>query len=112
MTLLPTDLQAQIDKINEYCLVTYLKMLGYTPAYVSNEVTIFHIPVDNSQDAVLIVNHYTNRFHLSMWVPRGSILDLASLLFRAKPKDILADIVPYRLDQLMSTEASKSGKEK
>jgi len=101
------DLQAQIDKINQYSLVAYLKLLGYTPTHISKKFTTFDIPGD-STEATLVVNNKTNRFRLDVAMSDGGIVDFVSLLFRAKPEDILADIVPYRLDQLMSADAEKN----
>lgn len=101
----PFHLQQQIDKMNEYSLLTYMKLLGYTPVYETEESTVFDIPQDNGPSATLIVENKLNRFRFSMAITNGGILDLASLLFRAKPEDVLADILPYRLDQLMSVDA-------
>jgi len=101
------DRQAQIDKINQYSLVAYLKLLGYTPTHISKKFTTFNIPGD-STEATLVVNNKTNRFRLNVDMSNGGIVDFISLLFRAKPEDILADIVPYRLDQLMSADTDKN----
>lgn len=101
------DLQAQIDKINQYSLVAYLKLLGYTPTHISKKFTTYDIPGDSTA-ATLVVNNKTNRFRLNVDMSDGGVVDFISLLFRAKPEDILADIVPYRLDQLMSADANKN----
>lgn len=102
-----SDLQERIDKMNQYSLVTYLKLLGYTPTYSNEEFAIFDIPMDGPASSTLVVKNSTNRFRLTMVISHGGILDLAGLLFRAKPEDILADLAPYRLDQLMSAVAGK-----
>ena len=107
MNLLNRKLQDQIDKMNQYSLLTYVKLLGYSPVFENEEHTVFDIPQDNGPSATLIINNRLNRFRFSMAITNGGILDLASLLFRAKPEDILADILPYRLDQLMSANAGK-----
>lgn len=43
-----------------------------------------------------------------MTIEDGTLIDLVSCLFHAKPDEILADIVLYRLDQLMSAEAGQN----
>lgn len=101
------DLQTQIDKINQYSLVAYLKLLGYTPTHISKKFTIFNIP-GHSTEATPVVNNKTNRYHLTVNLSDGGIIDLISLLFQAKPEDILVDIVSYRLDQLMSITDEKN----
>gem|GEM_PF-7047963 len=55
-----------------------------------------------------VVNNKTNRVRLSMTIEDGTLIDLVSCLFHAKPDEILADIVLYRLDQLMSAEAGQN----
>jgi hypothetical protein len=107
MNLLNRKLQDQIDKMNQYSLLTYMEMLGYSPVFENEEHTVFDIPQDNGPSSTLIINNRLNRFRFSMAITNGGILDLASLLFRANPEDILADILPYRLDQLMSANAGK-----
>ena len=102
------DLQQQIDKMNQYSLVTYLKLLGLTPAITNNEFTIFDLPQDNTVGVKLAVNNKTNRFRLTMMPGQGGVLDLVALFFQTTPEEILADIVPYRLDQLMSAENPKA----
>jgi len=107
MNLLNRKLQDQIDIMNQYSLLTYMKLLGYTPVHETEESTVFDIPQDNEPSVTLIVEKKNNRFRLAMSITNGGLLDLASLLFRAKPEEVLADILPYRLDQLMSTDAGQ-----
>jgi hypothetical protein len=107
MTPKNSGLQDQIDAINEYSLVSYIKLLGYTPTYINEDFAIFDIPVDDAASSTLVVKNSTNRFRLTMMISNGGVLDLASLLFRAKPEEILADIAPYKLDQLMSADPKK-----
>lgn len=107
MTPKNSGLQDQIDAMNQYSLVSYIKLLGYTPTYINEEFAIFDIPMDDAASSTLVVKNSTNRFRLTMTISHGGILDLASLLFRAKPEDILADIAPYKLDQLISADAHK-----
>jgi hypothetical protein len=101
------DLQERIDKMNQYSLVAYLKLLGYTPTRISKKFTTFSICGDTTE-TTLVVNNKTNRVRLSMTIDDGTLIDLVSCLFHAKPDEILTDIVPYRLDQLMSAEAGKN----
>lgn len=103
-----SDLQQQIDKMNQYSLVTYLKLLGHTPAITTDKFTIFDLPQDNNIGVKLAVNNKTNRFHLTMIPGQGGVLDFIALFFQTTPEDILEDIVPYRLDQLMSAENPKA----
>ena len=102
-----SDLQSQVDKMNQYSLVTYLKLLGYTPTHICKKFTTFSICGDTTE-TTLIVNNKTNRARLSMTIADATLIDLVSYLFLAKPENILADIVPYRLDQLMSAEVGKN----
>jgi hypothetical protein len=102
------DLQEQIDKMNQYSLVTYLKLLGHTPTSTNDEFTIFDLPQDNNIDVKLAVNNKTNRFRLTMMHGQGGVLDFIALFFQTTPEEILEDIVPYKLDQLMSAENPKA----
>jgi hypothetical protein len=97
-------LQQQIDEMDQYSLVAYMKLLGFTPTFENQEFTNFVIPLDYGLGATLVINNRLNRFRFTMVISNGGILDLASLVFRAKPEDILADLVPYKLDQLMSVD--------
>jgi hypothetical protein len=101
-----SDLQNQVDKMNQYSLVAYLKLLGYTPTHVSKKFTTFRLSGDTTE-TTMVVNNKTNRVRVSLTIADGTLIDLVSCLFLAKPQDILADIVPYRLDQLMSVDARK-----
>lgn len=102
-----SDLQSQIDKMNQYSLVTYLKLLGYTPTHISKKFTTFRICRD-ATETTLVVNNKTNRVRLSIVIADATFIELVSSLFHVKPAEILSDIVPYRLDQLMSAEAGKN----
>lgn len=102
-----SDLQSQVDELNQYSLVTYLKMLGYTPTHITKKFTIFTICGDTTE-MTLVVNNKTNRARLSMNIADATLIDLVSSLFHVKPAEILSDIVPYRLDQLMSTRAENN----
>ena len=97
-----TDLKNRIDNMDQYSLVAYMELLGYRPTFANEEFTTFNIPQNNSLGAILVINNKTNRFRFTLVVSNGGTLDLASLLFRAEPEDILANIVPYKLDQLAS----------
>jgi hypothetical protein len=102
-----SGVQDQIDSINQYSLVSYIKLLGYTPTYINEEFAVFDISMDDAASSTLVVKNSTNRFRLTMTISHGGILDLASLLFRAKPEDILTDFAPYKLDLLMSSDSQK-----
>ncbi len=93
-----------INSINAYSLVTYMEILGHTPLFSNQDIAIFHSPFTDCLDATLIIDKKRNRFHINYSVQNGSVFDLARLAFQASPADILADIVPYRLDQLISAE--------
>ena len=92
--------------MNKNSLVTYLKLLGYKPTLIQKDFTVFPSPFSDSPRSTLIVNHKTNTFLINYRINRGTVMDLASLLFREAPEDILADIVPYRLDQLISSSTN------
>jgi hypothetical protein len=100
------EIKKAIRQMNKNSLVTYLKLLGYKPALIQKDFTVFPSPFSDSPGSTLIVNHKTNTFLINYRINRGTVMDLASLLFREAPEDILADIVPYRLDQLISSSTN------
>ena len=95
-----------IRQMNKYSLVAYLKILGYKPTLIHKDCTIFPSPFSESPKSMLIVDKKSNTFRLTYSINVGTVMDLASLLFRKAPEDILADIVPYRLDQLISSSTN------
>jgi len=48
-----SDLQNQVDKMNQYSLVAYLKLLGYTPTHISKKFTTFSICGDTTETTLL-----------------------------------------------------------
>jgi len=96
--------QNVIRQMNKYSLVTYLKILGLTPSLIYKDNSIFPSPFADSPDSMLIVDHKTNTFRVTFSFKGGTLMDLAQLIFRESPEDILADIARFRLDHLMSTE--------
>ena len=95
-----------IRQMNKYNLVAYLKILGYKPTLIHKASTIFPSPFSDSPKSMLIVDKKSNTFRVTYSINIGTVMDLASLLFRKAPEDILADIVPYRLDQLISSSTN------
>ncbi|WP_431216159.1 hypothetical protein ACQ86N_16875 [Puia sp. P3] len=57
----------------------------------------------------LYVDHDTNQFRLSHSKVSGGVLDLACALFDQTRRNILRNIVPYRIDSLMSKCGCRSG---
>lgn len=92
--------------MNKYSLVAYLKILGYKPTLIHKDCTIFPSPFSESPKSMLIVDKKSNTFRLTYSINVGTVMDLASLFFRQTPEDILTDIVPYRLDQLISSSTN------
>jgi hypothetical protein len=97
-------LSEQVRQMNKHSLVTYLKLLGHQPSLIHPDYTIFPSPLSDSPQSMLIVDNKTNTFRVTISLKGGKLMDLASLMFRRSPKEILSDIVLFRLDQLMSTE--------
>ena len=95
-----------IRQMNKYSLVAYLKILCYKPTIVHKDYTIFPSPFSESPKSMLIIDRKDNTFRVTYSINGGTVIDLASLLFRKAPEDILADIVPYRLDQLISSSTN------
>jgi hypothetical protein len=103
MEKISPETKKAIRLMNKHSLVTYLKLLGYKPAVIQKDFTIFPSPFGDSPGSMLIVNHRTNTFLINYRINQGTVMDLASLLFRETPEDMLSNIVPYRLDQLISS---------
>ena len=96
--------QKAIREMNKYSLVTYLKILGLTPRLIYKDKSIFPSPFTDSQDSMLIVDHKTNTFRVTFSLKGGTLMDLAQLIFRESPEDILEGIARFRVDHLMSTD--------
>ena len=92
--------------MNKYSLVAYLKILGYKPTLIHKNCTIFPSPFSESPKSMLIVDKKSNTFRVTYSISVGTVMGLASLLFRQAREDILTDIVPYRLDQLISSSTN------
>src|SRR5579872_6386622 len=98
-------LKTEFDKINSCSLVTYMRILGHQPTFVSDAYVRFKSPFPDWPDESMIIHVKTNRFYITCDVPSGGVIDLARHLFHVSPQEILNDIVPYRIDQLMSSAA-------
>lgn len=98
----------QVEKVNNLCVKTYLEILGYRGITISGRnLAIFPSPFD--EVGRLYIDGPTNRFRLSNGKLTGGVLELACALFGQTRSDILKNIVPYRIDQLMSRCGSRLG---
>jgi hypothetical protein len=104
-----STLKQKIDTLNRYSLLEYMKVLGYTPTFVNEEYTIFIVPRPDGIDALLTIFNRTNRFRFHLKVTDGGVVELACLLFKVNPKDLLDNLVPYRLGVLMSSDIGHGG---
>jgi len=97
----------QAASINNLCVKTYMEILGYGCIVSSRGYAIFPSPF--SEIGRLYVDYDKNRFRLSHGQLTGGVLDLACALFGETKSNILKNIVPYRIDMLMSKCGSRSG---
>ena len=99
--------KADQERINNLCVKTYLEILGYKAIVSHRGYAIFPSPF--SEEGTLYVDFRTNKARLSTGRHIGGVLDLATALFKVRKAAILNDIVPYRIDQLMSRCGDHSG---
>lgn len=104
--------QKQIDAANEYSIFNYLSSCGYDLVHAGDDLVLFVLPLDNHVRAKVVVNLKTNRFELTAAIPAATILDLASLHFRASAEEILIDPLDYNLPPPEeATDGNRSSKQ-
>lgn len=98
-----------VKYFNNFNLVQYLQILGCTSTASRPEATDFYTPFDTDTEAFLTVHHDSNTFSDSVNHRQGHLVDLIVQLYGTTPKQIMQDIMPYRLDILMQqTESDKT----
>ena len=90
-----------VKYFNNLNLVQYLQILGCTPAARRADATDFYTPFGTDSAAILTVHHDSNTFSDSVNHRQGHLVDLIVQLYGTTPKEIMQDIIPYRLDILM-----------
>jgi hypothetical protein len=100
-----------VKYFNDLNLVQYLQILGFTPTDSRPDATDFYTPFGTDAKAILTVHHDGNTFSDSVNHRRGHLVDLIIQLYGATPKEIMQDIMPFRLDILMQqTESDKTAR--
>ena len=95
-----------VKYFNDLNLVQYLQILGFTPTDSRPDATDFYTPFGTDAKAILTVHHDSNTFSDSVNHRRGHLVDLIIQLYGATPKEIMQDIMPFRLDILMQQPES------
>lgn len=103
-----TTLSKDIAEINDYSLVTYLKVLGYEPVSELPGSTKFELYLGTNELIPLVIDHNTNRFFDKANNREGSLADFACIKFEITPWELIRNIMPYRIDLLMDEEARKA----
>jgi hypothetical protein len=90
-----------VKYFNQFNLVQYLQILGFIPIACHPDATDFCTPFGIDATAILTVHHDSNTFSDPVNRRQGHLVDLIMQLYGVTPKEILKDIMPYRLDILM-----------
>jgi hypothetical protein len=90
-----------VKYFNDLNLVHYLQILGCTPTASRPDATDFYTPFGTDAKAILTVHHDSNTFNDQVNHRQGHLIDLIIQLYGATPKEIMQNIMPYRLDILM-----------
>ena len=94
-----TQLSEDIEVLNSLSLVSYLNILGFTPIAEGPNSTNYQVHID--EFLTLTIDHATNRFHDKANNRQGSLVDFACILFEITPVELINNISPYRIDELM-----------
>ena len=92
-------------ELNRLSLVKYLKILGYQPISELENETTFEVNLHHPTPSAIVIDHKTNRFLERKTGRKGALVDLACYIFENKPRGIIRNIVPYRIDLLMKKES-------
>ncbi len=90
-----------VKYFNNFDLAQYLQILGCTPTASRPDAADFYTPFGTDTTATLTVHHTSNTFSDTVNHRQGHLVDLISQLYGTTPKQIMQDIMPYRLDILM-----------
>ena len=90
-----------VKYFNDLSLAHYLQILGLTQTACRSDATDFYTPFGRDATAILTVHHDSNTFSDSINKKQGRLVDLITEMYGTTPKEIVKDIVPYRLDILM-----------
>ena len=99
--------QQIIDELNNLSIVSYLKILGYSPAAESDKSTSFQVYPDLPDTATITVEHDSNTFFDRKTSRTGKLVDLACHIFQIKPGELIRNIANYRIDLLMTRSISQ-----
>jgi hypothetical protein len=100
-----------VKYFNDFNLVQYLQILGFTPTASRPDATDFYTPFGRDATVILTIHHDSNTFSDPVNHRQGHLVDLIVQLYGATPKEIIQDIMPYRLDILMqSTKPDKTAR--
>lgn len=103
-----TTLSKDIAELNDYSLVSYLKVLGYEPVSELPGSTTFELYLGKNELIPLVIDHKTNRFIDKANNCEGSLVDFACMKFGITPNELIRNIMPYRIDLLMDEEARRA----
>jgi len=98
--------QQIIDELNNLSIVSYLKVLGYSPAAESDNSTSFQVYSDQPAPATITVVHDSNTFLDTKTSRTGKLVDLACHIFQIRPGELIRNIANYRIDLLMTRSIS------
>ena len=96
-----------VKYFNDLSLAHYLQILGLTQTACRSDATDFYTPFGRDATAILTVHHDSNTFSDSVNHRQGHLVDLISQLYGVTPKEIMQDIMPFRLDILMQQTESE-----
>lgn len=99
------DRKIQVDAVNNLCVKTYLKILGYGCLISARGYVLF--PAVFPEKGMLYVDSGMNKFRIGQGKHLGGVLDLAVMLFGVNRTTVLKNIALYRIDQLMSKCANR-----
>jgi len=92
----------EIKKLNELNLVSYFRILGFKPVAEHEGATDYAVLLDNTDPTILTIDHQTNRFQDKIHNRGGTLVDFACLLFECTSVELCSNIMPYKIDRLMS----------
>ncbi len=92
----------RLDNLNELSLIDYLRILGFEPIAFHPGSTDYVSPFNHKEPQILSVNHKDNRFTAPGTHQKGTLVEFACLLYGCTPSELCNNIVPYKIDRLMS----------
>lgn len=97
------------DQVKDLCIKTYLEILGYGCLQSARGYAVFPA-LTNSEGLKIYVNPTTNHWRFGVnGLPKGGVLEFASLGFQVSKEEILQNPAHYRIDILLAVRGHIRG---